>query len=123
MIALIWIVFTVLALLWTGLAAFSVNVADWVVNFLASNQLGDAAADLAGIPLPAWLTPWIDPVLLEALKVSSVEFAQAAMTWMPSADVLSGGIGWLIWTIWGIGFMVMLMLTAVLHWFVSRAKS
>ncbi len=123
MIALIWIVFTVLALLWTGLAAFSVNVADWVVNFLASNQLGDAAADLAGIPLPAWLTPWIDPVLLEALKVSSVEFVQAAMASMPSADALSGGIGWLIWTIWGIGFMVMLMLTAVLHWFVSRAKS
>ena len=123
MIALIWIVFTVLALLWTGLAAFSVNVADWVVNFLASNHLGDAAADLTGIPLPAWLTPWIDPALLEALKVSSVEFVQAAMTWMPSADALSGGIGWLIWTIWGIGFMVMLMLTAVLHWFVSRAKS
>ena len=123
MIALIWIVFTVLALLWTAVAAFSVNVADWVLRFLSSNQVGDAAAELAGIPLPAWLTPWIDPALLEALKVSSVEFVQAAMAWMPSADALSGGIGWLIWTIWGIGFMVMLMLTAVLHWFVSRAKS
>ena len=121
MIALIWIVFTVLALLWTGLAAFSVNVADWVMSFLASSQVGEAAADLAGIPVPAWLSPWIDPALLEALKTSSVEFVQTVLTWMPSADALSGGIGWLIWTVWGVGFMVLLMVTAVIHWLVGRA--
>ena len=51
---LIWGVFGLLALCWTGLAAASVQITEWMLTAIAAGQVTDAANAAGQWPVPAW---------------------------------------------------------------------
>lgn len=117
---LIWSVFALLALLWTGTAWAGAALTDWVVGLLGSDagmQLGTA---IGSWPIPAWLTYWVDVAAIHAVLDGvawTMESLQQTWPWIGAA------LGWLvplIWAGWGIGLVVLLALAVIAHLLVGR---
>lgn len=120
--ALIWFVLLLLAALWTGLAALSVQVTDWMLAAVASGEVADVAALANQWPVPAWLTPWLDLSWVQGLQTMWAGVMQWLGQVMPSADSRMGWIGPLVWAVWGLGMLLLLALTGGLHWLAGRAQ-
>lgn len=118
--ALIWVLFGVVALLWTGAALLAAELTQWAAAELAAGG-ATAVATEAVAQLPAWLTAWIDPALLRTLQDAALWTAQAlreAAPWIGSA------LGWVvpvIWFVWGLGVLGLLLLAGGSHWLAGWA--
>jgi len=110
---LLWCVFAVLALLWTGGAVLLAGLTESALS--AARELPPGAV-LTDQPLPAWLQRWIDPALLALIQEAvrwAVDAVREHMPW------LSAAVGWIvaaIWITWGLGVVLLLALFALLHW-------
>lgn len=94
---LIWLIAGLLAAVWTGMVALTVQVSDWLLNAVASAPaVGGAAAPL---PVPAWLAHWL-----------------------PGAGGLMEWITPLLWTGWALGLLPLLALAGFLHWLAGRTN-
>lgn len=122
---LLWLMFALLALLWTGGAALLAGLTDWAASVLASGTVVDWAKAAAQWPLPGWIALWVDP--------QAVRFVQEAVLWalgalgtlangLPLAGQLVGWLVPLVWLGWGLGMVVLLGLTLGLHWWLSRSR-
>lgn len=117
---LIWLVFVVLAGLWTGLVALTAQVTDWVLAAMASGQAVDLAGMAGDVPLPAWLAIWIDAASLQAMQAAMVQLVQSVTQWLPTAAGLLGWITPLLWVVWGLVVLMLLAVAALGHWLVGR---
>lgn len=123
---LIWSVFGVLMLGWSGMAWISAELAGWLVQVAASAPAGQAAQDMAQWPVPAWVALWIAPEMIEALQATWLGALEWIGAWLPSAESLSGVINVLAWGIWGVGVLCLLAIAGLAHWLVglgSRSSS
>jgi len=118
--ALIWSLFVLLAGLWTGLVALTVQVTDWVLAAMASGQVGDIAGAVGDIPVPAWLALWVDTAWLQAVQAALVDMVQWVTQWLPSAAGLLGWIAPLMWVVWGLVMLILLVSALLGHWLVGR---
>lgn len=117
----LWIVFVVVALLWTAGAAGTAALTGWTAAQLASGAAADVGAAAAQWPVPAWLALWIDPALLQT--------AQQALQWtlqnfresLPWFGALLGWLVPLVWIGWGLGLLVMLLLAIAAHVLIGRS--
>lgn len=118
--ALIWVVFAALAAAWTGLAALSVELAEWLLGAAASAPMADAAATVGQAPVPGWLSPWVDPAWVQAAQA----FWMDAIAWMelgaPSHSAIMGWITPLVWVGWALGFALLLVLALGGTWLIGR---
>jgi hypothetical protein len=120
MAVLSWIVFGLLALLWTAGAWVTVEATEWIAQALASGTAVQAARDIAALPLPQWVRLWIDPAWFEALQSAlqwafgslgaSLPFAGTAAVWITAA----------IWIGWGFGLLLLLVAAAAVHVLLRR---
>jgi len=121
---LIWALFAVLVLGWTGLAAVSVQLTEWLFGAMASGEAGAVTGQVAGTlanwPIPAWLAPWVSPEMIQALQASWVEMLGWLSAIMPSMAGLSGLVSVLVWVFWGLGALTLLAIAVLLHWLVGR---
>lgn len=117
---LIWLVFFLLACLWTGLVALTVQVADWLLAAVASDQVGDLAAAAGQWPAPAWLGAWADPAWLQALQASLLSGVQWLGQVLPSVSGLMGWISPLLWTVWALVMLSLLAAALLGHWMTGR---
>ncbi len=118
---LIWAVFVLLALLWTGTAYATAALVHWGVGWLGTGQALDVSQVLAGWSIPAWLTYWVDVSDISAL-FDSVRWALEGLqgAWPGVGAVLQ----WLVpatWVVWGLVMLLMLAVAAGLHVLVGRA--
>jgi hypothetical protein len=118
--ALIWGLFALLALLWTGLVLVSAELTGWLATTVASGQAGDLAASAGQWPVPAWLALWVDPAWVEALQAGWVQL----MGWLgASGPAIGSVVSWLIplmWVVWGLVLLVMLLAAAAGHFLMGR---
>lgn len=116
----LWIVFAVLALLWTGGAAAVAQLVQWSAQGLASGSaapLGTIAADAV---MPSWLSAWIDPASWSAAQ-QAIAGALAALS--DSLPAIGTAVGWLVpavWVAWGLGLVALIGLTVVAYWLIAR---
>ncbi len=106
--ALSW--FVVLSLL----AAWS--LAAWGFHLVTAWTISNAGG-LAGGPgvtqalrMPDWLAPWIPPELalaFDALASALAPAIDAVLGWAPA---LEGGLSIAVWTVWGIGSVLLIVL-------------
>lgn len=121
---LIWSVFGLFALCWTGLAAASVQVTQWLLSMLASGQATSTASAAGQWELPGWLTSWIDPTWLGALQTAWLGLVQGLARVLPHASgQLVEWVAPLVWTAWALGLVVLLALAAALHWLSGRLQT
>ncbi len=119
----IWIVFGLLAALWTGGAFAAAALTEWASGLIASGAAVDMGRAVAEWPVPAWLAPWVDAAGIKAMQA----FFVAALTWLRDAWPSIGAmVGWLvpvIWVLWGLGLALLLLLAGVGHWLAGRMNS
>lgn len=120
MIALSWILFALLALLWTGAAWIAAAATQWVAQALASGTATQVARDVAALPLPQWLKSWIDPAWLQALQSALQWAVDGAGSWLPLTATAAGWLVPAIWVGWGLGLAVLLLGAGAAHMLLRR---
>ena len=115
---LIWSVAALLAAVWTGMVALTVQLSDWLLHAVAAAPLPGSSP--GPLPLPEWLTPWANAEWLAALQVVWMNGAQWLTQLVPGAGGLMAWITPLLWTGWALGLLPLLALALFLHWLVSR---
>ena len=86
---LIWGIFALLALCWTGLAAASVQVTEWLLTMIAAGEVTDVATAAGQWPVPAWLALWIDPAWVKTMQGAWLGMVQWLGQALPSAGALT----------------------------------
>lgn len=116
----VWIVFGVMAALWTGGALLTSELAQWTAQALASGEAASLGRDVAQWPLPRWIGLWVDPAAVQAAQemlLWAVETLDRSLPWVGSA------LGWLaplVWVLWGLGLVAMLVLAGGAHLLLGR---
>jgi hypothetical protein len=120
---LIWCVFGLLAVVWTGGSWAVAAALQWAAGLLASGEAIEVGQVLAGWSIPAWLTRWIDITAVQAVLdgvLWTLEATQKSWPWV------RGLLGWLVpltWAVWALGMLGLLGLTGLLHAVVRRSSS
>ncbi|MCU0763499.1 MAG: hypothetical protein MUF76_11155 [Hydrogenophaga sp.] len=117
---LIWVLFVVLAGLWTGLVAITGQLTEWLLGAVASGQASDLAGAVGQWPVPAWLGLWVDTAWLQAVQAATADMLQWLGQWLPGAGSLMAWITPLLWTGWLLVLLTMLVLAGLGHWLVGR---
>lgn len=120
---LIWGVFGLLALCWTGLAAASVEITQWLLSLVASGQVTDAATAAGQWPVPAWLSAWVDPAWLKTLQTAWLGMVQWLGRVLPSSGGLMAWVTPMVWFVWALGMLCLLVPAIGLHWLAGRYTS
>jgi hypothetical protein len=113
---LIWAGFALWALLWTGAAVAASALIHWGAGALASGDAAQLGLTVSSLPVPLWLTYWVD---LEALHAAldgiiwTLESAQQALPWLGTVLQWLLPLTWLLWAA-GIGLMLLLCIGAQL---------
>lgn len=121
---LIWSLFGLLALLWSGLCWAGAGLLRWAAGLLSGtgNAPDDWGRVLADWPLPEWLALWVDlGALRSLLELIASMFESLKAVW-PSAD---SALAWLIpllWVVWGGGLLVLLALLGLALWLARSAR-
>jgi len=113
---IIWSVFLLLALLWTAGAGLLALLTEWSIGLLASGSAADLVDRAAQVPVPAWLTPWIDLAGWRELLQWFTSLLQTVSALLPSASQSLGWLVPLICILWGLGLLGLLLVT----WIGSR---
>jgi hypothetical protein len=116
----LWIVFALLALLWTGGAAAIAQLVQWSAQGLASGSGAALGSGVAGASMPSWLGAWVDPATWSAAQ-QAVAGALAALS--DAMPAIGAAVGWLVpavWVAWGLGLTVLLGVTALVYWLMAR---
>jgi hypothetical protein len=116
----LWIVFALLAALWTGTALVSAELTGWLATTVASGQTGDVIGNVGQWPVPAWLALWIDPTWVQGIQAAWVQ----VMGWLgQSGPALGSVVSWLIpliWVVWGVVLLLMLAATVAGHFLLGK---
>ena len=116
----LWIVFSLIAALWTGTVLVSAELTSWLATTVASGQARDVIDNVGQWPMPAWLSLWIDPAWVQGLQAPWVQ----VMGWLgQSGQALGGVVTWLIpliWVVWGVLMLVMLVIALAGHLLIGK---
>ncbi len=116
----LWMVFALIAALWTGAVFVSAELTGWLASTVASGQAGDVIANVGQWPVPTWLGLWIDPVWIQSLQAAWVD----VIGWFgQSGPALGGVVGWLIpllWIVWGVVMLLMLAAAVAGHFLLGK---
>ena len=111
--ALIWVVFVLAILMWTGATVLVVNVLEWSAQQLSKGSPALLETATSNIAIPIWMSPWLDPSSWATIFMS----IQAMLAGTASAFPFLGSmIGWLapvVWIIWGLGVLGLVALAIV----------
>lgn len=116
MTLLIWAGFALWALLWTGGAVAASALIHWSAGLLASGEAAQLSQTVTALPVPLWLTHWVE---LEAIHATfdgiawTLESAQQALPWLGTLLHWLLPLTWLLWAA-GIGLMLLLAFGAQL---------
>jgi len=112
----IWAGFALWALVWTGAAVAASALIHWGAGLLASGEAAQLSQTLSSLPVPLWLTRWVDIETLHATLdgiVWTLESAQQALPWLGTLLQWLLPLTWLLWAV-GIGSMLLLAFGAQL---------
>lgn len=122
MVALPWVVFALLALLWTGGAALTAWAVEWMAQALADGGAAQAAGELAALPVPPWIAPWADPALVQAVQSALAWSVEAAQGALPLAASAAGWLVPLVWVVWALGLVVLLAAAGGAHLLLRKLR-
>ncbi len=117
---LIWSLTAVVTLLGTLL----VIVLAFAVGWLSDNMGGGAdwVKQLSQLPVPAWLSVFLDPAAMEWVRVAGATAMQSVATGLPWVAPM---IGWMVPALWVVWIIVLICLIGVacgLHYLVGRKR-
>ncbi len=118
---LIWAITTVVALLGTLLVA----VMAFTVGWLSDNMAGGAdwVKQLTQVPVPAWLSSFLDPAVLEWVHSATLGAIGAVAAGLPWLAPMLGWIAPALWVVWVVVLLCLIGLASGLHYAAGRRRS
>jgi len=110
-----WTLMLLLLALWS-LAAWALDV---VSHWTISNAGALGGAGIQGLRLPEWLAPWVPTEMAQWLATLLAGLGPLVDTLLQGAPALAGGLSVVIWTFWGIGSVLLLVLGVGAHLLIS----
>lgn len=111
--ALIWGVFTLAVLLWTGATVLVVNVIEWSADQLSKGSPAFLETAASNIAIPIWMSPWLDPSTWATIFMSIQGMLASTAAAVPFLGSMLGWITPVVWIIWGLGVLGLLALSIV----------
>lgn len=108
--AVIWILFVLVVLVWTGFAALVAQAIAWSSAQLSAGAIGTLEMATNNVVIPAWANPWLAP----ADWATILMFVQSALdNAAATVPVLGSMLGWLaplVWIVWALGLAALFAL-------------
>ncbi len=117
---LIWVLFALLALFWTGAAALGAALVQWGAGLIAAGPGAGFDDPAAFGALATWLAGWLDPAALRALQDAALATAQALQAALPWIGAALGWVVPVIWVVWALGLALLLLAAGGSHWLAGR---
>ena len=108
---ILWCVFLLVALLWTGAAALLGEAIQWSVRNLATGSSMSLDAITSNVIIPVWLSPWLEPSGWATILQSVQSVIDSAASAVPALGFVISWLEPVVWLAWGIGLLVMFALT------------
>lgn len=121
MVIVSWVVFGLLALLWTGGAWLTAEVTGWLAQLLASGEAVQVASGAASLPVPAWAQLWIDPAWLEMLRSFLAWSLSLAAGSAAAIGTMAAWVVAAIWIGWGLGMALLVLAAVAIHVLIKRS--
>lgn len=118
---LVWSLFVVVTLLWTGVALVSVGVSEWLLSLLAGGA--SLTGQMTTVGIPAWLQIWVDPQWIEAFGAMLTPMIETLSHFIPSTATLNTLVSIVVWLVWGVGMVCLLVGAVAVHWLLGRKRS
>jgi hypothetical protein len=118
---LIWGITALVALVGTVLVAVMASALGWLGDNMAGGA--DWVKQLAQVPVPAWLSLYLEPAMLEWVRAASVGVLGAVATGLPWLAPMLGWVAPALWVVWLIVLVCLLALAGGLHYAVGRRRS
>ena len=115
---ILWSLFGITFLVWTAAAALFGQILEWSIGLLSSGgvtALRDAALNL---PIPEWLAPWLAFGDWQALAQWTATVMQSLSGLLPLTGELLSWVIPAVWIVWGLGAVLMLLLTSLASRFI-----
>lgn len=116
---IIWSLFILTLVIWTGMTLLAVHLVDWIAQTSGSTLPTDFGAVLGTIPVPSWLAVWIDPVWIQSIQSGLFGVIEGVTQTVP---YFASAIDWLsplIWIVWGLGALALFIFAIAGHWLVG----
>ena len=109
--ALSWSVTFILLALWSLAAWAFHSIAAWSVS--NAGVLAEGSGAIESLRVPDWLAPWIPPELALAVTSMPSAISPAFEAALNQAPALAGGLSVAVWTVWGVGSALIIILGLV----------
>jgi hypothetical protein len=116
----VWVIFSVVTLLWTVGTFIAVKLTQWGTGLLANGNIDPLSRGVAEWPLPQGLPLWLDPAMIQTLQQSALLSLDALRDAMPNMSMLMGWLVPIIWGVWGFGLICLVALALAAHWLTAR---
>lgn len=116
----LWSLFALAALLWTGGAALMARLVQWSLQGLGTVDLSALGTATATIAVPPWLSPWTDAGAWAALLQALGSLLAGAAALLPALGGLAGWLVPAVWVAWGLGLLALLGATLAGSWLLRR---
>ena len=120
--ALVWLVFFILTIVWSGLVALTGQLSQWLLASVAAGQVRELATQASQWPVPDWLGVGVDTAWLKSLQEAGVGLVQWLAQVMPSSQALMQWIEPLLWLGWGLGTLLLLICAVIGHWVLGQRQ-
>ncbi len=113
LLALAWFVVLALLAVWSMCVWLLHSIAVWSVT--GAGSLVGQAKKIDGLALPNWVSVWVPPDLMLALKSSvstALPLVESAMGTLPAAATWLSPLAWMVW---GLGALLLMAIGAVAH--------
>ncbi|WP_454688752.1 hypothetical protein [Achromobacter aloeverae] len=117
---IIWVIFGLLAVIWTGIVSMAVKLMHWLLGSIGDVQVPVPAAPPADAPVPDWMPPWVDAGWVHALQAGIADALNHINHALPILNGLSGWLTVLGWFTWGLIMILLLAIALLLHWLAGR---
>ena len=109
--ALSWSVTFIVVALWSLAAWAFHSIAAWTVS--NAGVLAGGSGAIESLRVPDWLAPWLPPELAVAVTSMSSALGPAIEAALNQAPALAGGLSVAVWTVWGVGSALIIILGLV----------
>lgn len=118
--ALLWTGTGLVALLWTLMVAVVASLANWLVG--SADQAVGGLQTMSQWLVPAWVSLWMDPALLEPIKAMVVWGMDALVTATPWLTPVLAWVAPLLWVVWAIVMLLLVVLAVGGHLLVGKLR-
>ena len=116
----LWSVTGLFALVWTGLSWAAAGLVRWTVEALSTGRAAELGKSAVEFKFPAWVEPFLDTGLLEAVQ----SFVQWLLEMAGAGAPMAGtAIGWLVpvvWIVWAFGLTALIVIALLLNHLIQR---